>query len=663
MTTKQITQKEQVEKKQQLANKFMFIPIICLLGIIPLIVRMVYVNPKDGRMHIFFSKVNLDDYYSQYKSVGIIALTVIMLIMTYLFIQKSEMKWDKYSKIAVISSGVLFLMSVIATLLSDYKEMAIWGVYDRAEGLVMWGCYMIMMFYTFYIVRDVRGYKRIIGALSFLVIVTAILGAFQYAGFDLLVKTEWGRNLIIPAEYRTVSQSLSSDYEAHKVLGTMYHYDYVGSFGAMIVPLFTTLLLLVKGTKEKIILGVFTLASLFILLGSMSRAGLVGTGLALVVGIIIFAHQIVANWKKSLVVSAILLVVLVGLNFVTKGIIFSRIPTLFEDAITLFKGTDQEFDYRDYIPIREIIEENGEVRFILQENELKISYQNGVLRLTDSENNDIGYTVEQSQYTTETGEVAQTDNYMTSDERYSYVSVVRQQIYVFTKQEPMDAILVMVNDLVSGNGPGYFYFQLDETGVHAINSFSGEQIKYDVARSVGFKGKEKIGSMRGYIWGRCLGMLLSKNLLIGNGPDTFVAYFPHQDILAKWWAYGATNITVDKPHNLYLQIAINQGGIALIAFLVLIGSYIIQSLRLYAFRKDYEGIAQGMGIGIMLAVIGYLGAGFFNDSVVSVAPIFWILLGTGMAANFMNQKEENKKNKIQEVVSIKKFRNKKKHKK
>ena len=127
---------------------------------------------------------------------------------------------------------------------------------------------------------------------------------------------------------------------------------------------------------------------------------------------------------------------------------------------------------------------------------------------------------------------------------------------------------------------------------------------------------------------------MKKNLLIGNGPDTFVAYFPQNDLLAKWWAYGTTNVIVDKAHNLYLQIGINQGGIALVAFLVLCIGYITQSLKLYAFKETYHEVDEAMGIGVMLGVVGYLGAGFFNDSVVSVAPIFWILLGCGMAVNY-----------------------------
>jgi len=36
---------------------------------------------------------------------------------------------------------------------------------------------------------------------------------------------------------------------------------------------------------------------------------------------------------------------------------------------------------------------------------------------------------------------------------------------------------------------------------------------------------------------------------------------------------------------------------------------------------------------IFSAIISYCMAGFFNDSVVSVAPVFWVLLGLGIAMN------------------------------
>lgn len=623
--------KNQIQKKEK-ENQIMLIPIACLLSIIPLIVRLVYVNPKDNTMNGLFNKMNLDDYYSQGKSVGIVLITIIMIMLFYFLAQRDKFKLDQYIKVYLVSTGILWFMTIISTLLSSYKEISIWGMYDRAEGLVVWSCYFIMMLYTLYVVRDRKGYRWIIGSLIFLITVTTILGIFQYIGYDLLLNTDIGNKLVIPEKYRDVAQKLTSSVESHKIVTTFYHYDYVGSFGAMMVPLFTVLVLTTKEITKKIGLGVATLASLFILFGSTSRAGLVGCILALTVGLIVFGKKIVGEWKKLLAAGGLIVVILISFNFLTNGKIYSRIPTLVADIKSLFSSSGEVIDYRDYIPVREIIEKEGKVVFVLQQDKLKLSYEDNQLMITDENDRLVDYTVQTSEYRTQDGQVSQSKNYTTQDQRYQYIRIYRQYINVLNNNQPIDAILVEVDN------SGYFYFKIEDTGLQAINSFSGEEIEYKEADSIGFKGKEKIGSARGYIWSRALAILFSRNLLIGNGPDTFAIYFPQNDILAKWWVYDMTNIIVDKPHNLYLQIAINQGGIALIAFIVLVGTYIIQSLRLYALKKSYNKEYQGIGIGIMLAIIGYLGAGFFNDSIISVAPIFWILLGTGMAVNYISKK-------------------------
>ena len=62
------------------------------------------------------------------------------------------------------------------------------------------------------------------------------------------------------------------------------------------------------------------------------------------------------------------------------------------------------------------------------------------------------------------------------------------------------------------------------------------------------------------------------------------------------------------------------------------------SVKLYALKKNYNK-PQILGIANFLGVIGYLFAGIFNDSVISVAPIFWIVFGVGVSINFINRKD------------------------
>lgn len=64
---------------------------------------------------------------------------------------------------------------------------------------------------------------------------------------------------------------------------------------------------------------------------------------------------------------------------------------------------------------------------------------------------------------------------------------------------------------------------------------------------------------------------------------------------------------VDKPHNTYLKIWINQGLPILLSFLVLCTIYLLHALKFYTLSK-------GLGIGFTLAIVHYLGARFFSGA-------------------------------------------------
>ena len=158
------------------------------------------------------------------------------------------------------------------------------------------------------------------------------------------------------------------------------------------------------------------------------------------------------------------------------------------------------------------------------------------------------------------------------------------------------------------------------------------------AESIGFEGYERLGSSRAYIWSRTL-PLLKDTIFIGHGPDTYAMYFPQDDVIGKLKFFSNPEIIVDKPHNLYLQIAVNTGIISLLALLYLWGDYIFSSFVLYN-NSDLSSWKNRLGIALMGAVTAYLTAGFFNDSVISVAPVFWIILGLGISINYLAKEDK-----------------------
>ena len=88
-----------------------------------------------------------------------------------------------------------------------------------------------------------------------------------------------------------------------------------------------------------------------------------------------------------------------------------------------------------------------------------------------------------------------------------------------------------------------------------------------------FDSKPKLFSNRGYIWARTI-PLLKDNIIVGSGPDTFVLEFPNYDYVNSAYV-GFLNQIVTKPHNLYLQMAVQTGCVSAIAFIVFCLMYLV----------------------------------------------------------------------------------------
>lgn len=157
---------------------------------------------------------------------------------------------------------------------------------------------------------------------------------------------------------------------------------------------------------------------------------------------------------------------------------------------------------------------------------------------------------------------------------------------------------------------------------------TGRPVSAEPVLRLGFAGREQVGSARGFIWSRTLPLLL-ETMVLGYGPDTFALVFPQQDFAGKFLVYGTTDMVVDKAHNLFLQSAVNTGVLSALALLILFGSYLVTATRVYLKHPPGDG-AEVVGVACLAGVAGYLVAAIFNDSVVSVAPVFWATLGLGL---------------------------------
>ena len=155
-----------------------------------------------------------------------------------------------------------------------------------------------------------------------------------------------------------------------------------------------------------------------------------------------------------------------------------------------------------------------------------------------------------------------------------------------------------------------FYGQ-NETKKKFVSIISDAQKVYEKSPKA-----EYAGSTRIFIWERAVKLVKNKPLF-GYGPDTFGIVFMKnykKDIL-----HVIGNEIIDKAHNEYLETAVTCGLVTLAFYILFIFNVI---------KKAYGSINKNKyTIPVLLSVSGYLVQAFFNISVVSVAPVFWAMLG------------------------------------
>ena len=591
-----------------------FFPIAFILTIVPLIVRIKETHCGQETLDVFGPKAETE-MFSQNKAICLMFFSIILLIIAIAFCKQIFEKKDKIINSILILSFVFLVLTLSSALFSNYKQIALWGVYDRAEGFFTIACYILLFVYSIFTFKTTKDFKCVLIPIIIVVVINAFLGVFQYTGQDLL-KTSLG------AIFANVDpSSVDTLYNSGNLYGTLYHYNYVGSFAAIVLPILIGSLFFEDDVFLKIVILITIACAFWLLFGSTSRAGLLGVAFSIIFALIIFRKIVFKSWKPVSICVGCIIVLVVGLNFATGGKILSRIPSLVSDAVSIFKTSDKS-DFKNSLPIQDIQnKEDGSIEIKVPNDVLKISHTADGYVFKNSKDEIVNY---EKNIDTK----AKTKTYSTTDETFKNISFRFGPYLTKTKDDGL---------LLNLDGTPQFMFGLrDDTTIHLINGNSKKDIDLEDPESIGFAGKEKLASSRGYIWSRSLPMLRN-TLLLGTGPDTFVFEFPQNDLLGKLYAYDSATTIVDKPHNLYLQIALNEGVIALLAFLGIILIYIVDSIKLYALKSKFTE-NEIMGISVFLAVIGYLFAGIFNDSVISVAPIFWVVLGVGVAVNFINRK-------------------------
>lgn len=596
-----------MKTKEDCVKWYCLSPLMFVVTILPLIVYLKVV-PLSGPSFDYWTGVTQNfDFFSYYKGVWLIIAALLGAFVLILRVFQNDQNLIKKDlRPLYIAAGVYLLFIIGSTLASDSRSVAVTGFPDRYEGVYVLVAYLLIFLITTALVSNERHVKLIISSLLIGAIIIGIIGLLQYTGYDPL-KTDFAKSIFLPEQYMSIADELEFQFDKYTVYATLFHYNYVGSYTAMLFPLCFSLFVLVKNKRFKIFAGLVTALMGIIWLGSNARSGIVGVGLALIVFLILINKIIKKYWKFFAISLVVIIAIFIGLNQMSNGFVAKRISSLYTDIKVVLSMEESSIPADDTIPLKDIVLNGNQGTVVTDTESLHFVFQDGALSFSDSSNNSI-----ETSYDLATGVI-------------TLLNPTYQEYSLIFGQTENNLVLKL------DKGDIHLIFNLEPERIALIDN-KGNEVSLEPIEAWGFEGNERIGSSRGYIWSRSL-PLLKNALVFGYGPDTFATAFPQHDIFGKMYAYhGDMWQVVDKPHNLYLQIAINTGIISLLAFLFLVGYYLYRSFRIYL-SNSFDDFLSQAGVGVFVAIVGYLGAAFFNDSVVSVAPVFWCLLGLGASIN------------------------------
>lgn len=596
---------KQVTQKKKSSNK-VFIPIILLMGIIPLIVHTYSYNSNLSQFNWFPSGADSQtDFFFGWKMITIIVVGIVMAgILFYQYFKKKQGLRFENAFYFLFFYAMFVAMSA---LFSSYKYWVVRGSYELFEPVWVVFVYILLCYYTYHFVQEEQQVKFILCGAGIGMAVVTLIGVFQYFGMDFF-KTGFGKHLITNPSWWDNLDSLSFNMLEGTSYTTLYNPNFLSFYFGMLIPLLVCVFIAAKKAWQRVLIIVAEVLCLICLKGSKSDTG----WMALVVGGVILALVLLSRKKKAFCVA--LTIMLIG------GVAAVAVGSKTDVGIQIKNTIVGTFRIDDRYAVRDIDTGTDSVMLNVRGNKMYVSYttdESGVIVPNCTDEN--GQTLELA--------MTDADNqiYVINDERFAGGSI--QPILLGDDNIPAIS--------VTYDGIAWDFVETQEAGYCYLNK-AGKLVKWEQIKNAKLLNEDAM-SYRGHMWNVTI-PLLGKHVLIGSGANTYMFEYPQDDYLGQAYIYGFNSYEV-KAHCWYLQQWVESGLIGTLALLIFMAWYAVQSIRIYR-RVDLHESLSWIGFGLFAAVLVYLIAGIANDSNVCTAPVFWGMLGLGMATNRMLVEKE-----------------------
>lgn len=563
--------KKQKNRQQQKADKSWWWDILPLILMV-ILQPLTAVTMKVSTYLGEYPWFPADGYQYDYFMYG--KMIVFLILAVWSLILVLDKRIIRRQKLTVGKKWILpaayGVLVILSTLFSIDKTLSLKGMWEQYETVWTLLGYLVVAVSCFWLAETEQQRRTVILAVSIGAGLEVIPGILQMLGMDI-----WGNS-------------------SRKVYMTLYNPNYAGVYIVLVLPLVLAGVALTVKKWQKILLAGVALLLCICLIGTGSR-----TGMAVLVILAVVAAVVLCPGKKKWIA----VLVCIGLPAISLAAMGTSGRTHLKNGLERTMTRIEEYKFQD-------IHADGKkvyFRYMGEEIWLDMQAQDGKLMLTATDSS---------------GQSLPTE----WDSAGQCWKITQRPFtkcrFTLTWQEGI-GILCM-----SKSGADWNFARKGMEGSYGYVTRFGKIGAIEEAPAV-LKGYERALSGRGYIWGRTI-PLLSGHMLIGTGPDTFIEAFPQNDYVKRYNTSNAMyNEIPSKAHSIYLQSALQTGMLSMLCLLAFWIWYLAETVQVCRKQEKRDWLAIACGI----SVTGYLLMGLMNDSNLATAPVFWVILGLGLAEN------------------------------
>ena len=574
------------------SNKIL-IPSILILGYLPLLMHQ-YIYTTNLSDFIWFAagQNKEQDLFLGWKAVMVVVtgimMMAILLYRRYRYHEKIKLEEEFYPFV------IYGISAILSAVFSDYKYWVFCGSFGMMESIWVLLAYMVLCFYTYLCIQNEEQVHSVLKWSGIGAGILVLNGFCQYIGYDFF-RTKIGRIMVSNLKDW---KKISADVPKHVVCAPFYNQNNACVYFAMLIPIILALIICCKKVLHRVVLIIAEILAVFCLVGCISTAGMV----ALVAAMGLVVLVLMSRTKKTGIAACILSAV--GVAGIVLLCMFTPIGGKVSSALL---GTPSKQS------LRSIDTTQGYIEMNINHQELFLTYK------YDEETENFEFAC-----VDEDGDQIPTK--LLDDE--TGTNMITNILYLGCRITPTwlsDTFCVKVS--VEDHD---WFFTKDDQGEYYMFNQAGKWESYQSPEMFHIFNDYMMNG-RGHIWNGALKAIADKKFIIGNGANSFLFVFPQGDYIYR--AYNDIENRLDvKPHNIYLQQWIENGVFAMCAFFLFFLDYILKSIRIYRKASLRESLTW-IGLGIFAGTVSYMIAGLANDSNLCTAPVFWVLIGVGIAIN------------------------------